>query len=77
MYIHSVWSWSIISNNDAKPRKIKPKGIKLLLFIVLNFLIDFIPIKIGTTNACKWAKNKVKKNKFNFKFLLFKNFRKI
>ena len=66
MYIHSVWVWSIISNIDANPRETKPKGINMLFLIFLNLLIDFIPKKIGTINAIKWAKNKVKKNKLNF-----------
>ena len=48
---------------DAKPKKIKPKGIKKWFFIFLNLLIDLIPKNIGTTTACKWAKNNRKKNK--------------
>ena len=30
--------------------------------IFLNLLIDFIPNTIGTTTACKWAKNNKEKN---------------
>jgi len=56
--------WSIISNIDAKPKKIKPKGIRKWFFIFLNLLIDLIPRNIGTMTACKCAENKRKKNKF-------------
>ena len=43
---------------EAKPKKIKPKGIKIWFFIFLNLLIDLIPKNIGIITACKWAKNK-------------------
>ena len=31
----------------------------------LNFLIDLIPKNIGIIAACKWANNKIEKNKIN------------
>ena len=65
MYIHSVWSWSIISNNEAIPRKVKPKGINELFFIFLNLLIDLIPNNIGMIAAWIWTNNKIKKKKIN------------
>lgn len=52
---------------EAKPKKIKPKGIKIWFFIFLNLLIDLMPKNIGKTTACKWARNNRKKNKF-FKY---------
>ena len=62
--------WSIISDIDARPKKIKPKGIILLFFKCLNLLIDLIPKNIGITTACKWAKNKIKKNKIISQILI-------
>ena len=59
--------WSIISNIEAKPKKIKPKGIIELFLIFLNLLIDFIPRNIGINTAWKWAKNRIGKNKIIFK----------
>tara|TARA_Y100000991_G_C21671264_1_gene221066 strand:- start:263 stop:418 length:156 start_codon:yes stop_codon:yes gene_type:complete len=47
----------------AKPNEIKPKGIIKWFLKFLNLLIDFIPQIIGTTTACRWAKNKRRKNK--------------
>ena len=67
MYIHDVWVWSIISEIDANPKKIKPKGIILFFFISLNLLNDFIPNIIGMTAAWKWANNNIEKNKIIFK----------
>ena len=55
--------WSIISEVDANPKKIKPKGINLCLLICLNLLIDLIPNSIGIIAAWKWASNKIEKNK--------------
>ena len=55
--------WSAISDNDARPKKIKPKGINSLFFKCLNLLIDLIPNNIGITTAWKWTKNKIKKTK--------------
>ena len=63
MYIQFVFVWSIISNIEAKPKKIKPKGIRIWFFIFLNLLIDLIPKNIGTNTACKWAISNRKKNK--------------
>ena len=57
--------WSIISNIEASPKKIKPKGIILFLLICLNFLKDLIPKTIGITAACRCANNKIEKNKIN------------
>ena len=65
MYIQDVWVWSIISEIDANPKKIKPKGINSFLLMWLNFLIDLIPNNIGIIAAWKWAKNKIEKNKIN------------
>ena len=59
--------WSIISNIEAKPKKVKPKGINVLFLIFLNLLIDFIPRKKGISTAWICAKNKIKKNKLIFK----------
>ena len=59
--------WSIISEIEAKPKKIKPKGINLFLFICLNLLIDFSPSKIGMIAAWICANNKIEKNKINLK----------
>ena len=59
MYIQDVWVWSIISQIDASPKKIKPKGINLFLFMCLNLLNDLIPNMIGMTVAWIWANNKI------------------
>ena len=69
MYIQDVWVWSIISEIDANPKKIKPKAIFFLLFIfiLLNLLNDLIPKIIGIIAAWRWANNKIKKNKINSK----------
>ena len=48
---------------DANPKKIKPKGINLLLLTVLNLLIDLIPSISGITAAWKCAINKNDRNK--------------
>ena len=45
----------------------EPKGIILLLLVVLNLLKDFIPKIIGITAAWIWANNKIEKNKINSK----------
>ena len=55
--------WSIISKNEAKPKKVNPIGINVLFLIFLNFLIDLIPRNNGITIAWKCAKNKIDKNK--------------
>ena len=76
--------WSIISDIDASPKKVNPKGITLLFFKCLNLLIDLIPNNIGITTAWKCAKNKIKKNKIIFPKLIhtklirkhFSNYRK-
>ena len=60
-----MFVWSIISKIDAKPKKVKPKGIKMWFLIFLNLLIDLIPMNIGIITACKWAINNKKKNKLN------------
>ena len=60
-----MWVWSIISEIDANPKKIKPKGMNTFLLICLNLLIDLIPNNIGMTAAWKWANNKIEKNKIN------------
>jgi len=65
MYIQDVWVWSIISEIDANPKKIKPKGINLFSLRCLNLLIDLIPNNIGIIAAWKWANNKIEKNKIN------------
>ena len=57
--------WSIISEIDANPKKIKPIGINLLLFIRLNLLNDFIPNNSGMIAAWRWANSKIEKNKIN------------
>ena len=57
--------WSTISEIDANPKKIKPKGINLFLLICLNLLIDLIPKNIGIIAAWRWANNKIEKNKIN------------
>ena len=67
MYIQDVWVWSIISEIDANPKKIKPKAIFFLLFILLNLLNDLIPKIIGIIAAWRCANNKIKKNKINSK----------
>ena len=36
------------------------------MLIWLNLLIDLTPNKIGIIVACKWANNKIEKNKINF-----------
>ena len=59
--------WSIISETDANPKKIKPEGIKFFLLKCLNLLIDLIPNNIGSIAAWKWANNKIEKNKINSK----------
>lgn len=41
----------MISEIDANPKKIKPKGINLLLLICLNLLFDLIPNNIGMIAA--------------------------
>jgi len=43
----------------------KPIGINLCLFILLNLLKDLIPNIIGITAAWKWASSKIEKNKIN------------
>ena len=65
MYIQDVWIWSIISEIDANPKKIKPKAIFFLSFILFNLLKDLIPKIIGIIAAWRWANNKIKKNKIN------------
>ena len=62
-----MWVWSIISEIDPKPKKIKPEGINLFLLLFLNLLIDLIPNNIGIIAAWKWANNKIEKNKINSK----------
>ena len=66
-YIQEVWVWSIISEIEANPKKIKPKGSILLLFIFLNLLNDLYPNIIGIIDAWIWAINKIGKNKVNSK----------
>ena len=50
-----VFVWSIISNMEAIPREINPKGIKKKLFKCLKLLIDFKPKIIGINMAWRWA----------------------
>ena len=38
----------------------------MFLFICLNLLIDLMPSTIGIMAACKWANNKIEKNKINY-----------
>ena len=67
--------WSIISEIDANPKKIKPKGINSFLQMCLNFLIDLIPNNIGMIAAWKWANNKIEKNKINSQTKFIKKFK--
>ena len=57
--------WSTISEIEANPKKIKPIGINLFLFIRLKLLNDFIPNINGMTAAWIWANSKIEKNKIN------------
>ena len=45
----------------------------MFLLICLNLLKDFIPKTIGKNAACKWANNKIEKNKINSKIQFIKN----
>ena len=69
--------WSIISEIDANPKKIKPEGIKLFLLKCLNLLIDLIPNNIGIIAAWKWANNKIEKNKIKSETKIILNVKKI
>jgi len=60
----------MISEIDANPKKIKPKGINLFLLKCLNLLIDLVPNNIGMIAAWKCANNKIEKNKINSKICL-------
>ena len=63
MYIQDVWVWSIISEIEAIPKNIKPKGINLFLLMCLKLLNDLTPSIIGIIAAWRWANNKIEKNK--------------
>ena len=65
-----MFAWSSISANDANPKKIKPKGMNLWFLKFLNLLTELSPMTIGIITACKWTKNKIKKNKLISKLRL-------